>query len=671
MSIRICCLLPVALCLLLPRGSFAESSQELAERIQPLVDAHDGIVAVSIKHLPSGVTYQHNADLPLPTASLIKLPILVAMHDAIQAGKLSLDDEIVLQESDKVPGSGVLTDNFSVGTRITLRDAARLMIVFSDNTATNLVVDRIGLDATAKKMEQLGYPNTKLHSKVFKRETSIFPERSKQFGLGSTTANEMVALLEQIDAGNIVDEASSQAIFDLLLACDDRTKIPRDLPAGIKVAHKTGAVSNSRTDAGLIEGPTGQIAICILTNDNADRSWADANAANLLCGKIGHAAFDFFNPEGVTEPDSNEMAMGADGEMVEALQRTLNARLDPSPDLGVDGDFGPATERAVKTFQKSQGLPETGVVNEKVWQLLGSLIMEDAAVAAPELINAEVIQKQRPLILNGPPFVSCKAWAIADGKTGELLWGDNEVERLHPASTTKIMTGYLVARLAESNPEVLNEVVTFTRRADSTLGSTSGVRTGERVSVGELLYGLLLPSGNDASVALAEHFGDRVAGGSCEVNAEGNFAAFIAAMNSAAKDLEMNETSYTNTHGLTDEGHLTSARDLSKLAYAAMQLPQFSQRVKTVQRGCTVESEAGYTRNVLWKNTNRLLGIEGFDGVKTGTTSAAGACLVSRGERDGRQLQLVVLGAASSDARYADSKNLYRWAWRQLAGKTR
>ena len=235
----------------------AESPSDLADQIKPLIETHKGTVAVSIKHLPTGQTFQHLADQPMPTASLIKLPVLVAMHQAIDAGKVSLDTEIKLQEEDMVPGSGVLTGNFSPGTKIKLRDAARLMIVFSDNTATNLVVDQIGLDATAKLMDQMGYPNTKMHAKVFKRETSIFPERSKQFGLGSTTANEMVGLLEKIAAGEVVSESASQAIIDLLYACDDRTKIPRELPSEVKVAHKTGAVSNAQDRRGDYRGTHG------------------------------------------------------------------------------------------------------------------------------------------------------------------------------------------------------------------------------------------------------------------------------------------------------------------------------------------------------------------------------------------------------------------------------
>ncbi|MEM8680728.1 MAG: serine hydrolase [Planctomycetota bacterium] len=632
-------------------NSFAEPATELAKRLQPVIDAHEGDVGVAIKHLPSGAEFEFQADQPMPTASLIKLPILVALHDAVAARELDLASKLTLTEEDKVPGSGILTANFSPGTELSLQDAARLMIVFSDNTATNLVVDQIGLPQTAQLMQKLGCPETKLHAKVFRRDTSIFPERSREFGLGSTTAAEMVSLLERLEQGELINEDASAQIKAMLLACDDRTKIVRDLPSGVKVAHKTGAVSNARTDAGLIEGPTGPIAICVLTTNNKDRSWSDANAANVLCGRIARIAFDFFNPEGTAADDGpQELAVGADGELVEALQRTLNARLEPSPQLGVDGDFGPATRAAVIQFQAANALPESGVVNEQMWALLGDLITEDAPIPPPDEINSRPIDWQPPLAAEGPPDVTCKAWAIADASTGEVLWGSDEDQRLHPASTTKIMTGYLVAKLAEADPSVWDEVVTFTETADNTGGSSCRLGAGEQVSVAELLYGLLLPSGNDASVALAEHFGERVTGGTCEPNAEGNYEAFVAGMNHAATELGMAETHYENTHGLTHDDHLTSARDLVTLAHAAMALPEFRKRTSTVQRGATVGSEAGYRRNVLWQNTNRLLTTKGFDGVKTGTTSAAGACLVTRGERDGKQLLVVVLGSAVPQA---------------------
>src|SRR5205823_1275457 len=106
---------------------------------------------------------------------------------------------------------------FSDGATFPLLDAVRLMIVYSDNTATNLVLDRIGIGATAKRMEDWGLPNTKIHAKVFKGSTtSVFPERTKQFGLGSTTAREMIQLLERLDAGSLVSPAASKAMLEHL-----------------------------------------------------------------------------------------------------------------------------------------------------------------------------------------------------------------------------------------------------------------------------------------------------------------------------------------------------------------------------------------------------------------------------------------------------------------------
>jgi D-alanyl-D-alanine carboxypeptidase (penicillin-binding protein 5/6) len=210
---------------------------------------------------------------------------------------------------------------------------------------------------------------------------------------------------------------------------------------------------------------------------------------------------------------------------------------------------------------------------------------------------------------------------------------------------------------------VLDEIVTFSRRADQTKGSTCGIRAGESLSVRELLYGLLLPSGNDASVALGEHFGKRLMG---EVPDQDPYRSFVEAMNVAAKELGLDKTRFVNTHGMSEPGHHSSAGDLLKLSWQALQDPAFAEYVATSQHGCTVDGPGGYRRNVIWRNTNRLLNIAGYDGVKTGTTSAAGACLVSRSQRGERSLMLVVLGSAASDSRYADTRNLSRWAWNQL-----
>src|SRR5262249_8375049 len=153
---------------------------------------------------------QYKADRPMPTASLIKLAVMIATYDAIENGKLSLDDMIELKKEDQVPGSGVLTAHFSPGTKISLRDAIHLMIVYSDNTATNLVLDKLGIATTNEYMEKLGRHETRINSKVFRGDTSINKERSKEYGLGSTTANEMVALCELLHDNKAVSEKASK-----------------------------------------------------------------------------------------------------------------------------------------------------------------------------------------------------------------------------------------------------------------------------------------------------------------------------------------------------------------------------------------------------------------------------------------------------------------------------
>lgn len=259
-----------------------------------MAKAHKGVVGIAVKHLGTGESVFINADEPLPTASLIKFPVMVEAFQQDADGQLKLTDPVTLRKEDKVPGSGVLTNAASDGVTMPLIDAVRLMIIVSDNTATNLVVDKIGIPATAKRMEALGLPNTKLHSKVYRRDTSVFPERSKQFGLGSTTAREMVALCEMLHAGKLVNPEASRQMLEILKKCDDNLKLPRFLPAGVSVAHKTGSVSESRTDAGILMWKGGQVALCVMTAKNQDKSFKPDNAGDLFCAKVGKVVYDYF-----------------------------------------------------------------------------------------------------------------------------------------------------------------------------------------------------------------------------------------------------------------------------------------------------------------------------------------------------------------------------------------
>jgi len=667
--VRICTLmilLPVATT---QAAECIAQTRSLASRLKPLISSHRGDVAVAVKHLKTGKTFFHRENEPMPTASLIKFPVMVEAYRQAEAKKIDLDRFVELKADDKVPGSGILTQHFSPGAKVKLRDAIRLMIVYSDNTATNLVLDQIGIASVGKTMQKLGLPQTKINAKVFRRDTSIDLAASRKFGLGSTTANETVQLYEMLYQDKLAggNKKLCEEMRQHLYLCEDRNKLAKFLPDGTKFAHKGGAVSAVRTDAGVIETPTGPIAVCVLTANNRDKRWNDDNAGNRLCAAIGRTVFRHFNPRLSGKPTfTGVLKAGATGFLVQALQRTLNARLKPSPKITIDGEFGPETETAVKRFQKEQGLKITGVVDSAMWPKLGVLVTSNSPVPSPTAVNGEALKRKPAENVNGPPPVTCKAWAIANGKTGKLLHHKDGDKPLDIASTTKMMTAYVVTELARKNPKVLDEVVTYSVRADRTPGSTSGLLAGERATVREVLYGLMLPSGNDASVALAEHFGGRFSSvRNDKSSAKGNHLEnFIDEMNRAAKRLGMNETRYRNPHGLTAAGHKASARDLTKLAFAAMQNPLFRHYVNTRQHGTTVTGLGGYRRHVVWKNTNQLLKIDGYSGVKTGTTSAAGACLVSYGERNGQSRIIVVLGSAASAARYTDTRNLFRWAWK-------
>ena len=645
-----------------------QPKKSLDDALKPKIESHHGDVGIAVKHLKTGESYEYKADRPMPTASLIKLPVMIATYEAVDTGKLSLADIIELKKADQVPGSGILTSHFSPGAKISLRDAIRLMIVYSDNTATNLVLDKLGLPTTNECMERLGCPDTKINSKVFRADTTIAKDRSKQFGLGSTSARDMLKLCEMLHEKKLVSEKASKQMLDNLYACDDKLKVPRLLPRGTKVAHKTGSVNSSRTDAGIIDTPSGPIAYCILTNKNKDQRWTDDNEGDRFCAEIGATIYKYFNAK-----DNAPMAMvaqklesGASGDLVEALQRTLNARIKPSPGIGVDGDFGPETENAVKAFQKQEKLKADGIVNAETWKALGPLIMDKEPAPEPAIVNAEKSEKSPPDALDGPPYVTCKAWAVIDGATGEFLAGDHHDEKRDPASTTKMMTAYLVTTLAEKDPKVLSEIVTFSEQADKTPGSTSDVKAGEKLPVGELMYGLMLPSGNDAAISFAEHFGVRVADEKDKKAHLSSHDCFVSAMNRKAAELGMKSTHFNNPNGLPSAGHQTTARDLARLAFVALQMPDFKKVVGTPRHGYTLDSVTGYKRNIEWRNTNQLLKIEGYDGVKTGTTGAAGSCIVSTAERGGRRLIITVLGSTSTESRYADTRNLYRWAWKDF-----
>jgi serine-type D-Ala-D-Ala carboxypeptidase (penicillin-binding protein 5/6) len=241
------------------------------------------------------------------------------------------------------------------------------------------------------------------------------------------------------------------------------------------------------------------------------------------------------------------------------------------------------------------------------------------------------------------PTVTAASALMIDLESGKTLFEKASTEARPPASTAKLMTALVVL-----DQVPLDEAVLVTAHAAGTGGSTMNLAAGEQLSVEELLYGLLIPSGNDAAVALAEH----VAGSEDD---------FVAMMNARAQSMGLTSTRFVNVHGLDAPGQTTSAADMALIASAALKNPLIDKIVAT--RSITV---AGHPL----QNTNELLGTyDGAEGVKTGTTDEAGQCLVASVTRGGRRTLLVELG---SQDRFADARKLLdyardAYAWRDPA----
>jgi beta-lactamase class A len=244
------------------------------------------VVGYSITNLETGEHLEQRGNETFSTASLIKVPILVTLFDLAEQKQLTLDDPIVLTEIDKVGGAGQLQ---YLRTPLTLRlwDVAYLMSTLSDNTATNLVLDRIKIRRVWQKMEALGLTHTKVHSGSMTRIASVAPDSSAKYGLGVTTPNEMAQLFVLLAQGKAVSPTADSTMLGILANNEDNSKLAR-FTYGTRLAHKSGDVDAARTDCGVFSLPA-RVVACVLTKENTDtRYWVDAEG-NAVIGRIGEA----------------------------------------------------------------------------------------------------------------------------------------------------------------------------------------------------------------------------------------------------------------------------------------------------------------------------------------------------------------------------------------------
>jgi beta-lactamase class A len=269
-----------------PRAFVRADSAALGRMLQSIAAAHHGVLGYSISNLDTGERFSLRGDETFSTASLIKVPILVTLYDLAEQKQLSLDDPLTVLKIDQVPGSGVL-QFMRPGMTLTANDAATLMIVLSDNTATNLLLDRIIIRRVWQKMEALGLPHTKVHSKTFLRISSVAMDSSVKYGLGVSTPNEMARLFELLAQGKAVSPVADSTMLAMLEHNADGELMQRTID-GMSVAHKTGATDSVRTECALFRLQS-RVVACGFTKQNTDIRWLVDNEAQVTLGKLGAA----------------------------------------------------------------------------------------------------------------------------------------------------------------------------------------------------------------------------------------------------------------------------------------------------------------------------------------------------------------------------------------------
>ncbi len=265
-----------------------------------------------------------------------------------------------------------------------------------------------------------------------------------------------------------------------------------------------------------------------------------------------------------------------------------------------------------------------------------------STLAALLLLLPQLLQAQ--IAAPSPPRLDAGAYLLMDFASGRVLASNNADESLDPASITKLMTAYAVFRAIRSGQISIDDQVLISEKAWRTPGSRMFIEVNTRVPVSELLPGMIVQSGNDASVALAEHVA-------------GTEETFAEIMNQLAAELGMTQTRYRNSTGLPSEGHLTSAADIATLASALInEFPDYYQWYS--QKEFTYNGITQGNRNaLLWRD-------DSVDGMKTGYTESAGYCLVSSAKRDDMRLIAVVLGTSSPSARANESQALLNYGFR-------
>jgi beta-lactamase class A len=267
----------------------------LDARIKTKIASFKGHVSVYAKNLETGATYALAADEPVRTASTIKFPIMIECFAEAAEGKLDLSEPVKLSEDEKVSGSGILQD-LSAAREYPLRDLIMLMITLSDNTATNLIINRVGGNAVNARMAKLGLEQTRSMRKILGDGNKLKPfpsgisdegakPENKKWGIGRSSPHEMVILLEKLYRGDLVNKNASAEMLEILKKQRDHSGIARNMKDVI-VANKSGALDALRSDVGIVFSKQGPIAMAITVDGMPEPDWSPDNPGELMIAGI-------------------------------------------------------------------------------------------------------------------------------------------------------------------------------------------------------------------------------------------------------------------------------------------------------------------------------------------------------------------------------------------------
>ncbi|HEY8460375.1 MAG TPA: serine hydrolase [Blastocatellia bacterium] len=281
MKIRlIICLLLFTACVYAQDANRDELRRKLAAGIEKIANAHDGVMGVAIKDLTTGEEIVFNDQLVFPTGGSIKIPVLIELLKQAAEGKFKLTDRRWVEKKDQVGGSGVIVNFGDHASQLSLGDLATLMIVLSDNTATNMLIDQVGMANVNRTLDELGLKRIRLRRKMIDQAASARGDEN------TATPREAAALMEKLYRGQVVSRQLSDDALKIL-KLRKSSPIPRLLPAGVEIANKPGGIEGAACDWAIVYVPNRPYAIAVMTNYNGD-------GADDAIAKASKLAYDYF-----------------------------------------------------------------------------------------------------------------------------------------------------------------------------------------------------------------------------------------------------------------------------------------------------------------------------------------------------------------------------------------